>query len=347
MSRLAPKIGRSERGFTLVELMIALVLGLVVIGGVISVLLSNQQTYRTNQALSQVQDGSRTAFEFLARDIRQAGLTGCGNASKVANVLNNSPTNGGTDWWANWNNALQGYAANATAPVATGTAANERAANTDSISLMSAGDSSYSVNAPSSTAANFKLNEPKTDLQIGDIIIVCDPNQATILQVSDYNINNVTVVHNTGNKVSPGNCSDGLGFPTVCTQTGTGYTYQNNAMLAKLNASYWYIGNNSLGTCSATTPLACSLFRSTISVSGGNAAAQAQEIVRGVTNMQLAYLQGGTSFVAAGSVTDWSAVTAVRVTLTVAVPTNPNNVNNPEIVQRVFTNTIALRNRVG
>ncbi|ACX94883.1 prepilin-type N-terminal cleavage/methylation domain-containing protein [Halothiobacillus neapolitanus] len=343
MSRQTPAAALKQRGFTLIELMIALVLGLIVIGGVISVLLSNQQTYRSNQALSQVQDGSRTAFEFLARDIRQAGLTGCGATAKIANVLNNK----GTSWWDTWNNGLQGYAANATAPIAVGTTANLRAANTDSITLMSAGDSGYSVNAPSSTSANFKLNEPNSDLQTGDIIIVCDPNQATILQVSDYQSKSVTVVHNTGNKVSPGNCSDGLGFPTLCTTTGTKYTYQNNAMLAKLNASYWYIGNNSLGTCSATTPQACSLFRSTISVSGGNAAAQAQEIVRGVTNMQLAYLQGGTSFVAAGSVTDWSAVTAVRVTLTVAVPTNPNNINNPEIVQRVFTNTIALRNRVG
>ncbi|WP_407275947.1 prepilin-type N-terminal cleavage/methylation domain-containing protein [Halothiobacillus sp. DCM-1] len=340
----------AQRGFTLIELMIALVLGLIVIGGVVSVLLSNQQSYRSNQALAQVQDGSRIAFEFLTRDIRQAGLTGCGNTN-VANVLNNSPANGGTDWWANWANALQGYAAGATAPVATGTAATQRTTNSDSITLMSAGDSGYSVDAPNSTTAQFKLNEPKPDLQDGDIVIVCDPNQATILQVTNYNASNVTVVHNTGTG-TPGNCSKGLGFPTDCSSTnGNPYTYQNNAMLAKLNASYWYIGNNALGTCAASTPQNCSLFRSTISVSssGGkvNAQPQEQEIVRGVTNMQLGYLQGGTSFVPAASVTNWSQVTAVQVTLTLAVPTNPNNPNDPRVIQRVFTNTIALRNRMG
>ncbi len=327
MSRLAPKIGRSERGFTLVELMIALVLGLVVIGGVISVLLSNQQTYRTNQALSQVQDGSRTAFEFLARDIRQAGLTGCGSSVPVNSVLNS------TAWWATWNNnTLVGYDSSQTDPaVSIGTSANQRVAGTDSIHAIGADNDSNSLNTnPGATPAGTAFsdatttavfNEPTAFVASGDIAIVCDSNQATIFQ------------YITG---SPGNTSNALG-----------HAFANNALMAKLNASDWYIGNNSLGTCSAATPLACSLFRSTIIVSGSTASAQPQEIVRGVTNMQLAYLQGGTSFVAASGVTDWSKVTAVRVTLTVAVPTNPNNASNPEIVQRVFTNTITLRNRVG
>ena len=60
---------RKQRGFSLVELMIALVLGLMVIGGVTSVFLSNKQSFRTNTALSQVQENSRIAFELMARDI--------------------------------------------------------------------------------------------------------------------------------------------------------------------------------------------------------------------------------------------------------------------------------------
>ena len=42
---------RADAGFTLVELMIALVLGLVVVAGVGSVFLANQNAYRTNVAL--------------------------------------------------------------------------------------------------------------------------------------------------------------------------------------------------------------------------------------------------------------------------------------------------------
>ncbi|OZB78727.1 MAG: hypothetical protein B7X29_03820 [Halothiobacillus sp. 13-55-115] len=318
------------------------------IGGVISVLLSNQQTYRTNQALSQVQDGSRTAFEFLARDIRQAGLTGCGNLSRVANVLNNSPANGGTAWWADFSNALHGYGGTQTDPaVTTGTGTGERVANTDSIQLIGAEGSSLSIEKHDAASATFHLYNSATGIIApGDIVIVCSPDHAAITQITGPATINDTVVHNTGTG-NPGNCSKVLNYPTNCGAIpSTAVPFPPNSQLAKLSATDWYIGNNTLGACSAAKPQFCSLYRSAVSVSGGNASAQAQEIVRGVTDMKLDYLQGGASFIPAASVTDWGAVTAVRVTLTVAVPTNPNNANNPEIVQRVLTNTVTLRNRV-
>lgn len=76
-----------QRGLTLIELMIAMVLGLIVVGGAISVIIANRQSYRTNEGLSQVQESTRTAFEVLARDIRQAGSTACGTTNRMANVL--------------------------------------------------------------------------------------------------------------------------------------------------------------------------------------------------------------------------------------------------------------------
>ena len=69
--RISSRLGQHPRlalaGFTVVELMIAMLLGLIVIGGVVSVFLANQRTYRTNQALGDVQDSSRIAFELMAR----------------------------------------------------------------------------------------------------------------------------------------------------------------------------------------------------------------------------------------------------------------------------------------
>src|SRR5579859_1413806 len=92
-------------GFTLIEMMVAMLLGLIVIGGVISVFLAGQQTYRTNEALGDVENGSRTAFELLARDLRNAGNTGCDTSSgRVANVVNQPDP-----WYADWGDALLGY----------------------------------------------------------------------------------------------------------------------------------------------------------------------------------------------------------------------------------------------
>lgn len=88
MNQISNRIGQRQYGFTLVELMIAMVLGLVVVAGVISVFIANKQSYRTNEALSQVQDASRTAYEFMARDIRMAGYgVTCSLGSLPINII--------------------------------------------------------------------------------------------------------------------------------------------------------------------------------------------------------------------------------------------------------------------
>jgi type IV pilus assembly protein PilW len=60
-------------GFSLVELMIAMLLGLFIIGGVISVFLSNRVAYRQNENLARMQENARYAFEVVGRDIREVG----------------------------------------------------------------------------------------------------------------------------------------------------------------------------------------------------------------------------------------------------------------------------------
>lgn len=70
-------VGRPSRsdaaGFSLIELMVALVLGLLVAGAALAILQSNQATYRSNEGLNRVQENARIAFELMSRDIRSAG----------------------------------------------------------------------------------------------------------------------------------------------------------------------------------------------------------------------------------------------------------------------------------
>ena len=60
-------------GFTLVELMIALLLGVIVIGGIITIFVSNQQTYRTTVAMDNAQEAFRFAQHTITRVARSAG----------------------------------------------------------------------------------------------------------------------------------------------------------------------------------------------------------------------------------------------------------------------------------
>lgn len=67
---------RRQSGLSIIELMIALLLGLLLMGGVMQVFLSSRQTYQTNSALSQVQESGRFALDFLAYDLKNAGYRG-------------------------------------------------------------------------------------------------------------------------------------------------------------------------------------------------------------------------------------------------------------------------------
>jgi prepilin-type N-terminal cleavage/methylation domain-containing protein len=61
-----------QTGFTLVELMIALVLGLIVAGGIMSVFVQGRQSYRVDEQIARMQDEARFALDELSRDIRMS-----------------------------------------------------------------------------------------------------------------------------------------------------------------------------------------------------------------------------------------------------------------------------------
>jgi type IV pilus assembly protein PilW len=329
----------AQRGFTLVELMISMVLGLVVIGAVVSVLLANKRTYRTSTAMSEIQESSRSAFELMARDIRQTGATGCDNNGKVANVL--TP---GALWWQTWF-SIKGFDGADTDPaVAAGTGTGERVSGTDSLELQSIVGAGLSVQNHDPANAQIKINATTSNVTAGDVLMVCDFDHAAIFQASSYDITNVAVIHDSG-AGAPGNCSKGLGFPSDCgSATGNVYQFGPNSHLAHFAATDWYIGNNGRPDEGGR-----SLYRQRL-VSGG--ALVTEEVVAGVTDMQIRYRVNGTDdFVDASAITaaNWPNVNALTVTFTLTSAdqrvSTDNSVNSGRI-QRSFTWLVTLRNRV-
>ena len=307
------------RGFTLIELMVAMLLGLVVIAGVSSVFLANQRAHRTNQALGDVQDNTRTAFEMMARDIRSAGLSGCSNDGRVANVLKNGPANGGSQ----------------TDPaVTTGTAAGNRLAGTDSLMLLGGEGTGATVQLNTEPAATFTLNETSADLKAGDVVVVCDPDHATLVQISSLAAGTLKHMSGTG---TPGNCTTDLNYPTVCSSSAS-YVFAPNAQITRLMAVDWYVGTN--------PDQGKSLYRVGLVNNAGVPTPTAEEMVRGVTNMSIAYHQSGNAgFVAASAVGNWALVDAVQVRLWLE-STDQRAGTDDKALRRDFTATTTLRNRV-
>lgn len=87
------KFSQSQKGMTLIELMIALVLGLVVTSAVIEIFISSKQMYRVQDARARLQENGRYAIQHLTNNIRSAGYSGCATRAAsvpVTNTLNNS-----------------------------------------------------------------------------------------------------------------------------------------------------------------------------------------------------------------------------------------------------------------
>jgi type IV pilus assembly protein PilW len=74
---------RRQAGLSLIELMIAMVIGLVLILGLIQVFAASRQAYQLSQGIARNQENGRFAIDFLSRDLRMAGHTGCVNDQQL------------------------------------------------------------------------------------------------------------------------------------------------------------------------------------------------------------------------------------------------------------------------
>ena len=84
----------NQRGMTLVEIMVAITISLVLLGGVMQIFLSSKQTYRMNEELARLQENGRLVLDLLSRDVRMTGFQGCADPEDIPAtiVANNAPT---------------------------------------------------------------------------------------------------------------------------------------------------------------------------------------------------------------------------------------------------------------
>jgi len=358
---------KAARGFTIVEIMIALVISMILLGGVSQVYLSTKQSYRLTENVARMQENSRFAMDILTKELRMAGFSPCPPTSEVAVTLDAGVSATALNFA---NGAITGYeGGTSTFPAdfpATGTGAGDRVADSDAFVSIRGGDTSYTVTSHNPAAAEFKVLDA-TGLEDGDILMVCDPNNTAIFQNSNVTISSGTVVHNSGTAgISPGNCTKGLGFPVVCSALGTPYGYDTDAQIVKLSSTIYYVGVSQSGS-------GRSLYRRRLvdNTTGTIAPAAAQELVDGIESMQLLYgVDTDNDRVAEKYVTadlvgaaNWNNVVAVRVALLTQTPDEINyeddtksyylagtvfdssDHGNDKRLRQVYTSTVKIRNR--
>lgn len=304
---------RLAKGLTLIELMIAMLLGLLVVGAAIAIFLSNRQAFRATENLGRVQETARVGFEMMVRDIRDSGGNACDFTTPVGNVINGAAVN----WFTNWAQPVLGFE--------NGTMPGGNLAGTDAIQVLSGGPGEATVVSHAAGSQTFTMGPaPAHGFVTGDNVIVCNMLQTSIFRVS--NATATTVRH----QMAGGNCSNTLGIlPSAC--AGLPYTYTRNSIMSPLIASRWYIAANPRG--------GNSLYR--------NSGTAVEEIAEGVDNMQIVYLEDtavNTSvYAAANAVANWGRVRGARIIMTLVSQDRVGTDGNP--LTRTVVYSVSIRNR--
>lgn len=350
---------KNQSGISLVEVMVALALGLIVSVGALSLMLGNRQSYRTTESLARVQEATRISFDLMSRDLRAAGINACSGGVRVMNLLRN-PDN---LWWLEWNGGLRGFDnTDVSRAAAFGTDIEQRVANTDMIELMHASTSALPVKAHNADDAAKDLPDGLTvparsialerigterlphGIRSGDLLVVCDYEDTAIFQATGVNADANSVEH-LADVGTPGNCHHSLGFRSRCDSTNA-KAFQPGSQLMRFEPVAWFVGNND-GSGNDRSPT--SLYRIRVASDGaGNAAPVIEEVVEGVRDMQLRYMYDrDDEYRLAGAVADWRLVTGVEITLTIESPESgtTTSATQPRLT-RTLTHVVNLRNRV-
>jgi type IV pilus assembly protein PilW len=305
-----------QRGFSLVELMISLVLGGLIIAAVGTVYLGSRQSFRTQDAVARMQEGARYAFETVSVDLRQVGF-GCAS-------VNTDPVD--ATWYNNlFKQPLLGYESGAGLPGSVTGAI----ANTDALMALRADKSRESQLA---TATSTKTPH---GLSAGGLAVISEVySDATVYTASAASGTNITL-----NAASALPCKPGA--PVVATA---------NFMLLPLSGHIYYLKNNAAGEPSLyrETLLANGTTEAQELVEG----VENMQITYGEDTSQVSVADcpdDGCSadvYVAADAVTNWNRVVSVRLTLTMRSAETSVGTGGDGRIRKPFTTTIAVRNRL-
>lgn len=357
-----------SRGFSMVELMIAITLALVVTTAVISMFVGSRQAYQSTAGVGAVSDGGRFAMNMMQQAVRNAGYLACGTAKFETPLLNVIPALPYT-----FTQALGGFEAVgtggagaytvATAPVAPDAAAgdwvgNAAEGNLDPLLLAPplvvknsdvlvvretlANNQAVYVTAIVDGTTSFTVNSAG-NLQNNELAVISDCTKATVMMLTG--VAGTTISHGAGG-AAPGNSAGP--FPV---------SYGIGSQVTPVDTIVYYIGKGADGDGA--------LFSYDLQA-GLNGGFQATELVPDIESMQILYgvdvnaTQTVGEYMTADQVADYNTVISVKIAVLAASPLGSaprpaaaqtftllgNTVQAPQDTRarQVFEITIGVRN---
>lgn len=319
-----------QTGFGLVEIMIAMTLGLVLLGGVGYLYIGSRGAFRTTDNISRIQENARFALDMMGRDIRMAGYIGCGNiSSMMVNTIANAPVPPMTAA-----NVLIGYDSGSgwTNPTTI-----TRFAATDVIAIMGAFSSGVNLDGnlvPQN--ANVQVNGNPDGFKADDVLVVTNCVNADVFRATNVSSSGgiTTAAHanssNTGNRIG---------------------VYGEDAFVMRVDQYTYFVGTNTAGNPA--------LYR--VGLDG-----IAEELVEHVQDLQLRYGLDTNGDGTVDSYSDapgtWTQVASVTLNLLMRSPDNNVATSQPSLaynnttfsgtsaadrrIYQVYSATVGVRNRM-
>lgn len=350
-----PRPWPAQRGVTLIELMVAMLLGLILTAGAIQVFISNRTTYGFNEGLARLQENGRFAIDMLNYRVRMAGYVGCLPGIRIDNNLT-----GSGDLGFDLEQGLIGFEAIGSAPVPASWSpalpaelVNDVNPGSDVLVIYNVNPNAYPLVSPFNSADQIFVDASVADFAVGEIAVVSDCQKASVFQITGTSAS-------AGTGIAVAHASAGFTPGNALAAWDSGQEYGEGAEMLRAETWVYYVGARN-----GDGPPA--LFQRRLALSGTTVALAAQELVEGVDTMQILYgvdtdLDGSVDdYRAASTVTDWAEVVAVRIGLLLRSPeeygtevdTATYNVNgtlfdpvDDRRIRQLFTTTVALRNRL-
>ncbi len=357
MKKTYKKLQEQQSGLSLVELMVALVIGLVLTAGAIQIFISNKQTYRLESELSRMQETGRFIVDTISKEIRMAGYTGCSSRGNIdINTISNNPP----PFDPTGENAILGYEATGggswspTYPTVIENAINDIdgdtskdiISGTDFVIVQRADECGGTVDEVDVSNANIKVNYPNTcDFQQDQTVIVTNCRAADI-----FSITNVTSNESSGRQTlahgSSGNTSNKLS-----------QVYDTDSQTFIFLSNIFFIAPGETGEPALYMAQWNPVDPDNYTVI---------ELADGVVDMQILYgidNAGGDeyadNYITADNVTNWSDVRSARINLLLQSEDNLTseprsymfngaeaNPGDDRRLRMTFTSTVTLRNRL-
>lgn len=170
------KLEKRQRGLTLVELMVAMLVALILMAGAVQVFIANRVTLRTQDGVARVQESGRYAMSRIGRSARAAGFFGCAGLDIVLpNVLAQNPP-------ADLSQFTAGVAVSGLDNVAAGNPFNA-VAGTDVLTLRGAGDGNIGLTGNLTPInANIQISNGYDGFKQGELVLVTDCRTADLIR---------------------------------------------------------------------------------------------------------------------------------------------------------------------